>query len=274
MRLAVTLLAPALASALAISVWGRATAASLRIESRAVGDGAPTVVLQSGLGDGLSVWQAVQQRLPGTLSSIAYDRPGYGRSEPVDGDRSPCTIAAELHEMLLRSGRRPPYVLAGHSLGGLYQAAYAQLYPDEVAGLVLLEPTHPEHWATLQREVPMLAWTIRLARNGFGAAMRREFDDQAACNDRLAALPMPDVPVRLLVRERYAGLEAGAFEGAMRRLQVDWAARLRTTAERMSGSGHYVQRDRPDAVAEAIIAVAATARSQPVRTDTAATVSQ
>lgn len=59
-----------------------------------------------------------------------------------------------------------------------------------------------------------------------------------------------------------------------RRLQADWAARLRTTAERMSGSGHYVQRDRPDAVAEAIIAVAATARSQPVRTDTAATVSQ
>lgn len=263
-----------LAIALLVAATGAAgctpVAAAPTVETHVRGRGAPVAVLQSGLGDGLSVWRAVQQRLEGTVTTFAYDRPGQGGSAAVAGGRSPCAIAEELHAVLAALDVRPPYVLVGHSLGGLDQVAYAQLYPDEVAGLVLLEPAHPGHWATLQHEVPLMAWTITLARAGFGAAMRREFDDQTACNERLSALPVPAVPVRLLVRERYTGLEAGAFEAAMRRLQADWAERLRTTAEPIAGSGHYVQRDRPDAVAEAITALVSAVRHAPPAGDPAA----
>ncbi|MFO1268150.1 MAG: alpha/beta hydrolase family protein [Rubrivivax sp.] len=232
-----------------------------RLEHRVRGSGQPLVVLQSGLGDGLSVWGDVQASLPTTLASVAFSRPGYGGSARADGARSPCDVAKLTREFLRGARLPPPYLLVGHSLGGLYQVAFAQRYPDEVAGLVLLDPTHPAHWATMQTETPALAAVVRAARvTAFSAPMRREFDDQALCNSELAAWRLPAVPVRLLVRERFTGLEAGAFERAVRRLEADWSQRLGgVEATRVAGAGHYLQRDRPRVVSEAISAVAALA---------------
>jgi pimeloyl-ACP methyl ester carboxylesterase len=234
------------------------------IDYEARGTGAPVVVYQSGLGDGLGVWQAVQARTAATTTAVSFSRPGYGRSAAVDaGERSPCAVAAETRTFLRASGFAPPYLLVGHSLGGLYQYAFAKLYPQEVAGVVLLDPTHPEHWPSVQRDVPALATMISVARAAFSAPMRREFDDQSRCTERLQALPMPSVPVRLLVRGRFAGLEAGAFENVARRLQTDWSKQLGGVAiEPVAGAGHYIQRDRPDAVAAAVAEVVATARKR------------
>lgn len=120
----------------------------------------PTVVFQSGLGDGMSVWASVIQLLPPTLSSFAYDRPGYGGSSSKAGRRDACTIAQELHEILRATGHRPPYVLVGHSLGGLYQYAFAKLYPEEVSGVLLLDATHPDHWTTIQERAEDTAMVI------------------------------------------------------------------------------------------------------------------
>lgn len=232
-------------------------------EQRVSGSRGPVVVFQSGLGDGAGIWSAVQQGLPADITSVAFSRAGVGRSPAASGERSPCRIAAEQHEMLQRQGLRPPYVLVGHSLGGLYQYAFGRLYPGEVAAIVLLDPTHPQHWQRLQREVPASAALIRLARlsPAFTTTMRREFDDQERCLDTLAGKPVPPVPARLLVRARFVPPDSGAFERVVRDLWVDWARLLGTQgATPVPGAGHYIQRERPQAVVDAIREVVAASR--------------
>lgn len=230
------------------------------LDTKVSGSGRPVVVFQSGLGDGLGVWAAVQQGLPAAITSVAFSRAGVGQSPAAAvGERSPCRIAAEQREMLQRAGLSPPYVLVGHSLGGLYQYAFARLYPDEVAAIVLLDPTHPNHWQRLQQEAPASAAMVRVARlmPAFTATMRREFDDQERCLDTLVAKPMPNVPARLLVRGRFVPPDAGAFERLVRDLWSDWSTLLGATAVTpVPGAGHYIQRDRPQAVIEAIREVA------------------
>ncbi len=248
------------ALALALAAAGCASPAPPgELERHVAGTGRPLVVFQSGLGDGLGVWSAVQAGLPAAITSFAFSRAGYGRSAPREGDHSPCAAAAQLRAALREAGFTPPYLLVGHSLGGLYQFAFARLYPAEVAGIVLVEPTHPQQWPRLQHEAPALAAVVRTARLAvFSPTMRREFDDQQSCLDALGTLPAPQVPTRVLVRGRFVPPEAGAFERLSRALWRDWPHLLHTPGvEPVAGAGHYIQKDRPDAVVAAIRAVAA-----------------
>jgi pimeloyl-ACP methyl ester carboxylesterase len=94
-------------------------------------------------------WVRVQREVSGTTRVCAYDRAGMGWSEggpePRDADR----VAGELHALLDRARIEGPYVLAGHSYGGLYAQAYAARYPEEVAGVALVESSHPEQFGRL-----------------------------------------------------------------------------------------------------------------------------
>lgn len=232
-------------------------------ERRIAGQGPAVVVFQNGLGDTFEVWQAVQRATEPLARTIAYNRAGYGRSPRSDQDRNPCQIADEQHALLKHAGLAPPYVLVGHSLGGLYQYAFAKRYPDEIAGLVLLDPTHPDHWAEVRHNAPAMAAIIKLARVHFKPVMRAEFDAQATCIERLRDAPMPPVPVRLLTRGEFRAFEAGAFEAVARRLEADWCRLLGVArAQRVAGAGHYIQRDAPQVVAEAIARVV---RAQPAQ---------
>lgn len=220
-----------------------------------VGNGAPAVVFQSGLGDNRNVWRSVVNAIGANVKLVTYDRPGYGRARASATPRDPCTIAREQREMLQRQGLRPPYVLVGHSLGGLYQYVYAKIYPEDVAALVLVEPTHPEHWSRVQGEAPASAGLIKALRaTAFSATMRAEFDAQTVCLDGIVRRAPLHLPVRLLVRDRFEVLERGRFEQASRALAEEWRTLTGATrVERVSGSSHYIQRDRPQVVARAII---------------------
>lgn len=225
------------------------------------GTGRPTAVLQSGLGDGKAVWAGLLPSLAERRQVFAYDRPGYGDSPaaPAQRSRDPCTVAEELHALLREAGVAPPYLLVGHSLGGLYQYAFARLFPAEVAGLVLLDPTHPQHWRRMQAEAPAAASLLNGLRATplFTATMRREFEAQDQCQQRLAAQPPLTLPVRLLVRTRYAPPEHGAFEALVHELERDWLRQSGAPrVEAVEGSGHYIQSDRPAAVLAAIEALA------------------
>lgn len=141
-------------------------------------------MLQSGLGDGRATWNTLWPQLTVRHCVFVLDRPGYGDSPSTSAPRDPCQAARELHAALRDAHVPPPYLLVGHSLGGLYQVVFAWLYPDETAGLLLLDPTHPEHWATLQRETPKTAAIVTGLRSTlFTPTMRAEFDAQAQCLD-------------------------------------------------------------------------------------------
>ncbi|MBO9689214.1 MAG: alpha/beta hydrolase [Mitsuaria chitosanitabida] len=231
-----------------------------------VGHGEPTIVLQSGLGDGRDPWAPVLGQLREHYSVFAYDRPGYGESTATPPiPRSPCGIASELHELLKSAGVKPPYVLVGHSIGGLYQYAYSRLYPDEVAGIVLVDATHPMHLRRMQVEVPLMANMLEsMSRRVFRGMMQVEFNMQQECVDALLQKPRPEVPVRVLTRTVYSPVEAASgFESMVHGLEPNWLPLVGGKGlQPVPGAGHYIQRDKPEVVVAAIEAVTQEARKR------------
>src|SRR5215210_8391078 len=109
-----------------------------------VGQGSPTVVLDAGLGDFSAQWIRVQREVSDTTRVCAYDRAGMGWSEMGPEPRDAKQISSELHTLLKGAGIEGPFVLVGHSFGGLYTRTYAARYPDEVAGVVLVDSSSPK----------------------------------------------------------------------------------------------------------------------------------
>ena len=225
----------------------------------------PVVVLQSGLGDGRETWSTVWPQLTARHRVFALDRPGYGDSPSTSALRDPCRAAQELHAALRDARVPPPYLLVGHSLGGLYQVAFARLYPQDTAGLLLLDPTHPEHWATLQRDTPKTAALLAGLRGTlFTPTMRAEFDDQVQCLDTLPPWPAA-VPARLLFSGRAGALDSDEYRRVLDRLRLDWQHRLGAPAETVAASGHYLHRDVPAQVVQAVDRLSAAVAARPQR---------
>ncbi len=107
------------------------------------GVGGPTVVLQSGLGGFSSSWARVAPAVAGTTRVCAYDRAGQGWSDDAPRIQDGRQAAADLHTLLDRAGENGPFVLVGHSIGGGYAMTYAARYPEQVAGMVLLDASDP-----------------------------------------------------------------------------------------------------------------------------------
>ena len=104
-----------------------------------VGQGSPTVLLDAGSGGFSAQWVRVQREVSGTTRVCAYDRAGMGWSEMGPEPRDAKQITSELHTLLSKAGIEGPYVLVGHSFGGMYMQTYAARYPDEVAGVALVD---------------------------------------------------------------------------------------------------------------------------------------
>ena len=126
------------------------------------GKGLPVIVMQAGLSDGKEVWNKVVPTLSKNFTVLTFDRPGRANNPATNAPRDACTIATEQRALLQALGLKPPYLLVGHSLGGLYQFAFAKLYPTEVAGIVLVDPTPPNHWQRMQKEAPDAAMKVGL----------------------------------------------------------------------------------------------------------------
>ncbi|HEY6072332.1 MAG TPA: alpha/beta hydrolase, partial [Anaerolineales bacterium] len=111
-------------------------------------DGSPTVILEQGLGGPSPAWAWIQPEIAKVTRVCAYDRAGVGWSDPAPKGtkRDGLQIARELQTLLQKANIPGPYVIAGHSLGGLYALVYAHQYPEDVAGLVLLDSSSPDQW--------------------------------------------------------------------------------------------------------------------------------
>ena len=113
------------------------------------GEGGPTVVLEAALGNSSAHWVRVQREVSKVTRVCAYDRAGMGWSERGPEPRDAERVSGELHALLEGAGVEGPYVVVGHSYGGLYARMYAARYPAEVAGVVLVDSSHPEQFERL-----------------------------------------------------------------------------------------------------------------------------
>lgn len=129
-----------------------------------LGQGRPPVIFLPALGGFALQWTTVYETVAAATAIVAYDRAGQGWSDPATTARTPANLTTELRALLARLGQSPPYVLAAHSFGGLLARYYAGRYPDEVAGLVLVDTSHEDQYAPLpdfERVVRQTGWGVR-----------------------------------------------------------------------------------------------------------------
>ncbi|WP_052517910.1 alpha/beta hydrolase [Archangium violaceum] len=124
-----------------------------RLHLNCTGEGRPTVVLESGASALSSAWAWVQSEVAKTTRVCSYDRAGVAWSEPGQEPHDAVHVAGQLHTLLANAGESGHFVLVGHSLGGLFVRVYADRYPGEVAGMVLLDASHPDQTERLPESV-------------------------------------------------------------------------------------------------------------------------
>jgi len=264
------------------------------------GEGSPTVILESGLGDAYVSWRKVQPQIAKFARVCSYDRAGLGYSDSGSQPRTSKVMAAELHALLQAAQIRPPYVLVGHSMGGYNVRLYASLYPGEVTGMVLVDASHPDQDSRFPpelknmegswlREAEFLEYTTplgvprliglcdqdpvqRAAECNFhsareGVAELKGFAESAA--QAAATGSLGDMPLAVLSHDPDkpsadlpADLAKPANE-AWEKMQEE-LARLSTRGTQVmaKNSSHYIQIDRPDVVIDAVRRVVEQARAR------------
>ena len=138
------------------------------------GVGGPTVIFESGIAATNLNWHHMQEEVARFTHTASYDRSGLGWSSRERTTRTPANIARELNGMLERAGIKAPFVLVGHSFGGLVVRRFALLYPEKVVGIVLVDPMRPEEWppcdpskqGQLDRGMMLSSYAVPIARCG------------------------------------------------------------------------------------------------------------
>jgi pimeloyl-ACP methyl ester carboxylesterase len=215
------------------------------------------VILEGGLGVYSGTWHAVMPMVAGTTRVCRFDRAGLGQSERGPMPRTSKRMVAELHALLTKGRIQDPYVLVGHSFAGLNIRLYANTYPKEVAGLVLVDAVHPDLDVRIEKLLSAEQVADRRAElelNQEGIRFRDILTSEAQVRK---AKPPPDVPLMVIRHglpfESGPGWPADAVEKLWADLQNDLAT-LTPQGEVIvaAASHHRIQEDQPDGVSGVI----------------------
>ncbi len=223
------------------------------------GGSGPKVVFEAGLGDDKDVWFQVLPEVARFSDVFAYDRAGYGGSDPGPRPRDGARMVDELRQVLQSTGRRPPYVLVGHSLGGTLMELYARTHPSEVAGLVLVDSRSAELSARCVEE-GLTCSSTDFELDGLPEPNRSEAAALTETEKQVrAAGPPAAMPTIVLAHGQPGGTPE--YETLWRSSQEDLAATVPGAQLIIAEmSGHYIQLDEPHLVIEAVRSVIQSSR--------------
>lgn len=247
----------------------------------------PAIIFENGMGVGLGTWDTIIEQVAKLAPVFAYDRYGAGKSDKVFQMPTVQQVAENLKSLLTTLNIPPPYILVGHSMGGLYVRGYAGIYPTEVAGLILIDPADftesKEDWNSIFRTIGVPEKKIdemlydRLYRKSevdsvrFGPWSEMQVLGDLRRTDfaEVSKLPLPNSPICFLV--------GGKFEVPVERRSKDYdhaqffIVKSNRNMERwrkitdsspkgssliyLPNCGHYIHRDDPTAVINAIQAI-------------------
>jgi pimeloyl-ACP methyl ester carboxylesterase len=269
-----------------------------RLHLDCAGQGSPVVILDSGMGDSYLSWRKVQPQIAQLTRVCSYDRGGLGYSDSSPRPRTSKVFAEELHTLLHNAGVSTPYVLVGHSMGGFDVRLFASLYRGEVAGMVLVDASHPEQQerlppalndldATWLREQEFFESTMPfgvprlLGFCGNDAAARAAECNFRSAREGVAELkaisesaaqtavtgPLGDLPLTVLTHDPDIP-QPDLPEDLVKPTSDAWQQMQkelvnlsrRGTQVIVKNSGHYIQLDRPEVVIDAIRNVVEQAR--------------
>jgi pimeloyl-ACP methyl ester carboxylesterase len=271
------------------------------------GQGTPVVMLESGIGPGAWSWRKVQDAIAQTTKSCSYDRAGYWNSPATDGPRDAGAEADDLAALLKAANLPAPYVIVGHSYGGMIARLYAGRHTADLAGLVLVDPSSAHQSQAAASVLPamaafdaatiakaracsaaqakdcvltpppkdlppaLLGWFTAAETPGYAGAMARELEAMPALSsDQLDAEKknLGTVPFLLLNEDWGKLAPPGTPAAQSEALSAVWLKMHRDIMDIsgnselriISGAGHQIQLDRPEAVIQAVTQVVAEAR--------------
>jgi pimeloyl-ACP methyl ester carboxylesterase len=242
-----------------VDVGGR----SMYLDCR--GEGSPTVVFVSGMGDGASGWTSVHDEIAATTRACTFDRPGRGSSDPR-GRHTLADAATDLRTMLDAAGEPGPFVVVGHSLGVDHTRVFADAYRDEIAGLVFVDGFTPD----LQTDaVHPLIGDLRpeyeQGLDGLRDLVSNVEDlDWPTSEAQLRAADLDGLPIAVLRAPRgEPRLDDTTNEAIQAAVVASFEALSpgNVTYELAWGAGHMIQFDRPDLVIETVRRLVETARA-------------
>jgi pimeloyl-ACP methyl ester carboxylesterase len=245
-----------------------------RLVISVAGSGSPPLVFVSGRGGGEGEWADVRAVTGTPTAQVTYSRPALGGSDPLPAvlasvPRAPSWAAAQLRTLLDQVGVSSPRVLVAHSLGGLIAEAYAARWPEETAGLVLVDPSDPRANVLFRSPTP-----ADEEPGGICFSMQASADERAA----FPPLALPAVVVSSAVGRWlrvddpsiFAPLTHAEIDERWQEFQRDWATRTGAVQLIAHSAGHLVHEEAPQLIARAVEAVVAAAQDGgPVRVDPA-----
>jgi pimeloyl-ACP methyl ester carboxylesterase len=241
-----------------------------RVAYATSGHAAPTVVLETGLGAESAEWQAIQSALAGYCTVFRYDRLGRGASDRPSTVRHAGHLIDELRALLQATAMSPPYLVVGHSFGGLLARGFAQRYRDEVCGLMLVESMHSRQFDVFgnafpppnESDTPEQARMRTFWTGGWRMpdATPERIDLPASLDMYREIAPLGNLPVTVITTGAFAN---SRFFPATTRdaLQSQWEDLQRELLQlsprarqiMVPASQHFVQRDDPDALIDAVL---------------------
>jgi pimeloyl-ACP methyl ester carboxylesterase len=221
------------------------------------GSGTPTVVFESGLGDTSETWSQIQPIIAEYTQVFSYDRAGLGQSDPVSKPRTCQDMVDDLKLLLTDAYISPPYILVGHSFGGMLVRLFASQNPEDVAGMVLVDSTHEDRAAGFEK---VLSEELIARNRAYLADPSRNSEtlDRIKSDEQVRnARQQFDFPLVVLTRglpdEPSDVWPSADLQRVERELQLEFLKlspySTHVTAEK---SGHWIQNDQPELIIEAI----------------------
>ncbi|WP_204415501.1 alpha/beta fold hydrolase [Bacillus tianshenii] len=209
----------------------------------------PSVIMDAGYGDYSKAWDTIISEISKSTQVLVYDRAGLGKSTKSPNPRTSLHMVGELKEMLTKLDFKPPYILVGHSFGGVNVRIFAEHFPEEVAGMVLVDSTpedYRERFLPTMSEEFQSAYNQQFIHEGNYDEFMESLKQLKECNTRL------EVPVMVLAagKKAHYSKESQELWNAMQKELVD----ISTNGELVMAehSAHYIQNDEPDIVIHAI----------------------
>ena len=231
-----------------------------KLEYAVAGEGRPIIVFLSGYGtEMITSWRKVYPEAGQVSSVFAYNRPGYGGSDKADKQQTGAAIVSSLRDFLLKIGLNPPYVLVGHSIGGLYANLFARLHPQEISGVVLVDSAHPEQQKLLRVHEGMVQRIVTWILNVLDSAIHSRHSEISSFNETAMQIrdagPFPAIPLIVIS----AGKQPASWlvRDEVIRVLLDNQRSLASMSPNgkqviAEKSGHFVQNDEPELVIQAI----------------------
>lgn len=210
------------------------------------GKGTPTVIFESGLGEGNGIWAYIKQQISPITRTFSYDRAGIGISDKSNLERTSLNEVYELHTLLKNTKVKGPYIIVAHSIGGYNARLFAGTYPNEVAGIVFVDCSHENQYDNMSQE------EIETRKKQLVGCPEQNLDELIISSNQVKEIRKKDslrnIPITVLTAEDTLTVVSSWAD-----FQNDLASLSNNSKHAIvEGSGHMMQYDKPQVIIDAI----------------------